>query len=124
MLLDRLFENFIGFQEIINHHKYANNYDYHRAIYLLNQEQFWDNNFVMLRENFELFSPLSVINFSRYNNINDVKNFIKENEQDIQCVVSHPELKIDNSLNFGEAQCPTLNTYADNVDTMEFLRKL
>jgi len=36
--LDRLFENFLKFQEVINHNKYANNYDYNRAVYLLNQE--------------------------------------------------------------------------------------
>jgi hypothetical protein len=36
--IDRLFENFLNFKEIINHNKYANNYEYNRAIYLLNQE--------------------------------------------------------------------------------------
>jgi len=47
--LSRLFENFLGFKDVINHHKYANNYDYNKAVYLLNQENFWDNNFVMLK---------------------------------------------------------------------------
>lgn len=124
MILDRLFENFIDYKEIINHHKYANNYDYNRAIYLLNQDKFWDNNFVMLKEDEKLFSPLSVINFTRYQDINKVKNFISENENEIQCVVANPQLGIKDSLNFGEAQCPVLDTYADNVDTMEFLSKL
>lgn len=124
MCLDRLFENFIGFKEIINHHKYANNYDYHRAIYLLNQEQFWDNNFVMLKEDSKLFSPLSVVNFSRYQNINEIEKFLKENDSDIQCIVANPILNIKDSLDFGKAQCPDLDTYADNIDTMEFLSKL
>lgn len=124
MPLDRLFESFIGFKEVINHHKYANNYDYHRAIYLLNQEQFWDNNFVMLKEDSKLFSPLSVINFSRYQDITEVKDFIEQNSTDIQCVVAHPSLGIKESLGFGQAQCPVLDTYADNVDTMEFLSKI
>lgn len=124
MILDRLFENFIDYKEIINHHKYANNYDYNRAIYLLNQEKFWDNNFVMLKEDEKLFSPLSVINFTRYQDISEVKNFITENENNIQCVVANPKLNIEGSLNFGKAQCPTLDTYADNVDTMEFLSNL
>lgn len=119
--LDRLFENFLNYKEVINHHSYANNYDYNRAIYLLNQEKFWDNNFVMLKEDHQLFSPLSVINFSRYNDIEEVKNFLKENENDIQCVVAKPELKIENSVGLGEAQNPSLDTYADNVDTMRFL---
>ncbi|MCD0478815.1 acyl-CoA reductase [Chryseobacterium sp. LC2016-29] len=119
-VIDRLFESFIDFKEIINHNKYANNYDYNRAVYLLNQDKFWDNNFVMLKEDAQLFSPLSVINFSRYSSLDEVKDFISENEENIQCVVAKNELGID-SIQFGEAQNPGLNTYADNVDTMKFL---
>jgi hypothetical protein len=119
-VIDRLFESFIDFKEIINHNKYANNYDYNRAVYLLNQDKFWDNNFVMLKEDAQLFSPLSVINFSRYSSLDEVKDFIAENEESIQCVVAKNELGID-SIQFGEAQNPGLNTYADNVDTMKFL---
>jgi len=119
-VIDRLFENFLGFQDIINHNKYANNYDYNRAVYLLNQEKFWDNNFVMLKEDDKLFSPLSVINFSRYSSLDEVEGFLTENQENIQCVVAKEELELD-SIHFGEAQCPALNTYADNVDTMRFL---
>jgi hypothetical protein len=119
-VIDRLFENFLGFQDVINHNKYANNYDYNRAVYLLNQEKFWDNNFVMLKEDDKLFSPLSVINFSRYSSLDEVKNFIAENEENIQCVVARNGLGL-NSIELGEAQNPGLNTYADNVDTMKFL---
>lgn len=119
-LIDRLFESFIDFQDIINHNKYANNYDYNRAVYLLNQDKFWDNNFVMLKEDDKLFSPLSVINFSRYESLEEVKSFIAENEENIQCIVAEDELGL-NSISFGEAQNPSLDTYADNVDTMKFL---
>ncbi|RXM41400.1 acyl-CoA reductase [Chryseobacterium sp. CH21] len=119
-VIDRLFESFLGFQDIINHNKYANNYDYNRAVYLLNQDKFWDNNFVMLKEDDKLFSPLSVINFSRYESLDEVKSFIAENEENIQCVVAKEEIGL-NAISFGEAQNPGLDTYADNVDTMKFL---
>jgi len=119
-VIDRVFESFIDFKEIVNHNKYANNYDYNRAVYLLNQDKFWDNNFVMLKEDEKLFSPLSVIHFSRYSSLDEVKNFIKENEDNIQCVVGKDDLGIE-TVYFGEAQNPGLDTYADNVDTMKFL---
>jgi len=119
--LDRLFENFMNFKDIINHHKYANNYDYNRAIYLLNQERFWDNNFVLLKEDEALFSPLSVLNFSRYQNVEEVRSFLENHQNEIQCIVAKPELQIEQSLLFGEAQNPSLDTYADNVNTMQFL---
>ena len=119
-LIDRIFENFLHFSEVINHNKYANNYEYNRAIYLLNQERFWDNNFVMLKEDSSLFSPLSVINFSRYSKIEEVHNFIDEHGVNIQAVVAKPEMGME-SIGLGEAQNPGLDTYADHVDTMRFL---
>ncbi|QDP86266.1 acyl-CoA reductase [Chryseobacterium sp. SNU WT5] len=118
--IDQIFESFLKFESVINHNKYANNYEYNRAIYLLNQERFWDNNFVMLKEDAALFSPLSVLNFTRYQQIEEVEEFIVENAQNIQAIVAKPELGL-NSINFGEAQNPGLETYADNVDTMSFL---
>lgn len=121
--LDRLFENFLNYQEVINHNKYVNNYEYNRAVYLLNQDEFWDNNFVMMKEDEKLFSPLSVINFTRYDSLDEVKAFISDNENDIQAVVAKPELGLD-SVNLGEAQKPALDTYADNVDVMVFLAEL
>ncbi|MFC4163632.1 acyl-CoA reductase [Epilithonimonas zeae] len=120
MKLDGLFENFINYKDIINHNKYANNYDYNRAIYLLNQDQFWDNNFVMLKEDEKLFSPLSVINFSRYETLEEVKQFVETNKDEIQTIVAKQELGLE-SIGFGETQNPSLDTYADNVDTMAFL---
>ena len=119
-LIDRLFESFLNFKDIINHHKYANNYEYNRAIYLLNAEKFWDNNFVMLKEDESLFSPLSVLNFSRYENIEEVRNYVEANQENIQAIVAKPALGFD-SINLGEAQNPDLSTYADHVDTMQFL---
>jgi hypothetical protein len=120
MKVDRLFESFVKYQDIINHNKYANNYDYNRAVYLLNQDLFWDNNFVMLREDEKLFSPLSVVNFSRYETLEDAKQFIEDNKSEIQTIVAKPELGFE-SVGFGETQNPSLDTYSDNVDTMAFL---
>ena len=120
MKLDRLFESFVKYQDVINHNKYANNYDYNRAVYLLNQDLFWDNNFVMLREDEKLFSPLAVVNFSRYESLEDAKQFIETNKDEIQTIVAKAELGLE-SIGFGETQNPSLDTYADNVDTMAFL---
>ncbi|WOC51132.1 hypothetical protein BPO_0485 [Bergeyella porcorum] len=60
------------------------------------------------------------MNFSRYQDLDEVKNFLSENKYEIQCIVAKPELNLD-AVNFGDAQHPKLNTYADNIDTMKFL---
>lgn len=124
MDLKILFETWADYSDIINHHKYANNYDYNRAIYLLNGEEFWDNNFVMLKESDQVFSPLSVVHFRRYEDLQEVKEILNKNQEHIQAVIAAEGLGLENSVGYGKAQCPGLSTYADGVDTMAFLQRL
>lgn len=109
------FESMFAFNEVMNHNKYINNYEYHKAIFLLEQLPFLDNNFLMIREVPELFSPLSVINYSFYKSGDDITNYILDNSSKIQCVVGKGYQPL------GKAQEPELSDYADGVDTMKFL---
>lgn len=116
---DRLFEAFYNWKEIINHTKYANNYDYNRAIYLMSGEKFLDNNFVILKESSELYSPIGVVNFVFYSDLEIVKKELEKIENQLQCIVGK-SFKVD----FGETQKPSLTDYADGIDTMGFLARL
>jgi len=61
--INRLFKAFYKYRFVINNTKYANNYDYNRAIMLVNKVRFWDNGFVLLKqEDLALVSGLA----SRY----------------------------------------------------------
>jgi hypothetical protein len=42
----------------------------------------------------------------------------------VQCVVSKAKLKNFKTFNFGAAQNPAIDDYADNVDTMKFLTEV
>lgn len=116
---DLLFEAFYDWNPIINHTKYSNNYDYNRAIYLMEQQPFLDNNFVILKESKDFHSPIGVIHYEFYKNLDEVKNELKFNEEKIQCVVGN-----DFEVKFGETQKPLLTDYADGIDTMKFLEGL
>ena len=120
---DPFFENLQGFAQIYHHNKYANNYDYNKSIYLMNQIQHFDNGFLILKEDEGLSSPIGVVYFQYYNELDKVKEFIHQNQDQIQCVVSKPNF-MNASIPFGKAQEPELWDYADNVDTMEFLLNL
>lgn len=117
------FEAIFDFQEVVNNNKYANNYDYHKAIYLLNSEQLLDNNFVLLKEDKKLSSPVGVIFYEYYDSIEELQKEIQANLKEIQCVVSQTKLPFE-TVNFGAAQSPQLCDYADGVDTMSFLNQL
>ena len=116
--LDRFFEGVFDYSEVINNNKYGNNYDYNKAVYLMNQHQLLDNNFVLLRESEELFSPLAMLHYHFYSSQEEVDAYLAQHKDDIQAVVGKGH------LNFGQAQAPALNDYADGVDTMEWLTNL
>lgn len=116
--LDRIFGAIVGFSDIVNHNKYANNYDYNKAIYLMNQEDLLENGFILFKESKDIHSPLAVMYYHRYENETEVTDFLKEHENITQCVVGNKHLP------FGEAQNPQLSDYADGVDTMKFLEDL
>jgi hypothetical protein len=78
--LDRLFAAVVDYGDMINHHKYANNYDYHKAIYLMNQQKLIENGFVLTKEDDCLFAPISVLLYLRYDNILEVEKYIQKHE--------------------------------------------
>jgi hypothetical protein len=56
--------------------KYVNNYDYNKSIYLINQDHFLDNGFLLLRQSDQLVSPVSVLYFDTYNEGDEVDQYI------------------------------------------------
>lgn len=123
--IQNFFEPMEGFKAIINHFKYNNNYDYNKSIYLVNLKHHYDNGFLLLTEGDSLSSPLAVLYYESYTNIEQVENLLKSKADDIQCVVSKAPLKLKSPvLPFGQSQSPKLWDYADNVNTIEFLNSL
>ena len=100
-----------------DHHKFKNNYDYQLSIALLNNIYYMTNGSTLLIENDANFSAISQLNYSFYDNINEVPEKLKDNA-DIQCICGH------SGIAFGLAQKPSLMEYADGVDTMQFLLTL
>ncbi|HTF16931.1 MAG TPA: acyl-CoA reductase [Chryseolinea sp.] len=107
------------YHDIIHHHKYCNNYDYQKSILLIGQVPFLDNNFVMLQQHDNLFSPLSVLYYEYYNDDDALAQKLLKVEGKIQCIVSR-----EGEIKFGRSQFPSLNDYADKIDTMAFLTRL
>ena len=103
---------------LINHDKYAHNYDYYKAVYLVNKEKFTDTGFLLLKENESLSSPVAVLNYEHYKTSDQFKILSEKQREKIQCIVGR------NYIPFGKAQSPDLWDYADGTDTMEFLLKI
>ena len=111
------------YNTIMDHFKYANNYNYNKSLLLLNKEKHLDNGFMLLKESEALASPISVLNYQYYKNTDNLITDLEAEKDTIQCIVSMPGI-FENSVDFGQTQRPQLWDYADGVDTLEFLLKL
>lgn len=116
--LNRFFEAIVEYGDVVNNNKYGNNYDYNKAVYLMNRVPLLDNNFFLLRESDDLFSPLSMLHYKRYSSISDIEAFLELHKEEIQVVVGNDYIP------FGQAQSPSLMDYADGVDTMQWLSEI
>ncbi|MFN3998394.1 acyl-CoA reductase [Algoriphagus sp.] len=111
------------FSWVASNHKYLNNYEYIKSIYLVNREPHLDNGFLILRESKDLVSPIGVLFYEVYDSKEELLKLLSSQKEKIQCVVADERL-ISGSIPFGEAQYPEPWDYADNVDTLKFLLKL
>ena len=116
-------ESIAPFKTVLDHHKYQNNYDYNKSIYLVNKEEHLDNGFLLLKEEKNLVSPISVLYYQRYQDDEQLATMLEKDKEKIQCVVSK-EGQWPGSFSLGQAQFPGLSDYADEIDTMEFLTRL
>lgn len=102
---------------LISHSKYANNYGFSKAVYLVNKERFTDTGFLLLKEHQGLSSPVAVLYFQYFKSMMLVKKEIDKQKEKIQCIIG------SGFISFGKAQSPALWDYADGIDTLEFLLK-
>jgi hypothetical protein len=108
------------YMDHVHHHKFYNNYMYHKSILLMNLTKHYDNGFMIFQEKEALGAPLATLNYHYYDNETEIVNYIAENSEQLQCIVSqHPAVK--GALPFGTSQSPALWHYADNIDTLAFL---
>jgi len=121
--LERFLDSISGLQLLTSHHKYLNNYDYNKSIFLVNKDNHLDNGFLLLKESQELVSPIAVLYYEFYTDEADLTQKLEAISDKVQCIVSRGAW-YQGSFTFGEAQCPALEDYADGVDTLAFLKSL
>lgn len=115
--LTRLIKSWAGYNKVINHNKYANNYDFNKAVFVVNRDAFTDAGYLLFKKNSGISSPVSVLYYEFYDSLENIYAEIKKIKDKIQCIVGRKEVQ------FGRAQWPQLWDYADGTDTIDFLLK-
>ncbi len=116
---DLFFNGMFPHQDVIKYEKYSNNYDYNKAVFLMSNFKLLDNEFLTIKEDTSYASPIASVFYEFYDDLDDLKNRLEIDKDQIQCIVSSN--LIENSVDFGQTQKPNLWDYADDVDTIDFL---
>ncbi len=123
-----LFKALLKYKDLINYQKYANNYDYNKAVYLMSVDKdirnsLLDNGLVLLKKDAGYGSPIGTLFYEYYDSPEAVQKILNHDKDKIQAVVSHmPDIK--NAIAPGSSQTPQLWDYADGVNTIKFLNQL
>ena len=121
---ERLFVAIEPYKMVLNDHfKYMNNHSYHRSIYLLNKTPHLDNDVFILTESEQYASPIPVLFYQFYEDIEVLKEKLAFDDELIQCIATDA-FTGRKTVHLGDTQKPGLGDYADGIDTMEFLLDL
>jgi len=115
-----LLKGFEAWHQVNQNHKYFNNYEYNKAIFLVNGRNHFDTGNLLVVEEENFASPVSVLHYEYYSEPMVLRNQLLVNHERIQCAVSEADFLAD-LVPFGKSQSPELWDYADGVDTMAFL---
>ena len=120
--LNLIFGVLYPFDSLMDSAKYANNYDYNKAVYLMSQFDLLDNGFFMLKEDESYTSPVACLHYEYYSDYKNLEEKLKLDQDLIQCITSNQKGK--SHFEFGKAQQPNLWDYADGKNTLHFLNIL
>ncbi|RME17161.1 MAG: acyl-CoA reductase [Bacteroidetes bacterium] len=116
--IQRIFKSIYNYRFVMQHHKYMNNYDYYRSIYLLNKENFLENNFLIVKESEQLHAPVANLFYQTYTDINEPLKYIQNHQNEIQTIVGK------NYTPFGMSQFPNISDFSDGINTKNFLMEI
>ena len=123
---NKFFESIYNENEVMNHTKYMNNFDYNNSVLLLKLVPFLQNGFLIIREEEVIPSPIAIVHYEKYESENTLFGKLIPLKDQLQCIVSKNDLLLPSELKslqvgFGKTQMPALYDYADGVNTLEFL---
>jgi len=116
---DVFFKAIYEYHPIVEQNKYAHNYDYNKAVYLMSEFKILDNGFLILKPDESYSSPIASLFYENYTDLSELKKRLETDKDQLQCVVADGVLS--DEIPFGKTQHPSLTDYADDIDTVDFL---
>jgi hypothetical protein len=111
------------YREIIDHEKYKNNYDYNKAVLVMNEMPHMANDHLILMEHEQCASPMAMLHYEYYETQDELQAKLAQKTEQVQTIVSKEQLH-ESAIPFGTTQQPSLTDFPDDYDTLRFLLEL
>ena len=66
--------------------KYANNYDYNKAVFLMSDIALLENGFMLMRESEAFGSPVACLHYWYYDSLEALEKHLEAHTEEIQCI--------------------------------------
>jgi hypothetical protein len=122
--LNTLKKHWKKYSNLTSHEGYNNNLIYNKAFMKVGETPYIDFGFCTLKYDFDLSSPISVLNVEEYDSLELCQKSLLTQIEKIQCIAGNFKSDDFQIIPFGKSQTPDLWNYADGVDTMGFLLEM
>ncbi|MCX8473560.1 MAG: acyl-CoA reductase [Sediminibacterium sp.] len=113
--VERLLNHWKKYEYLKEHYNYKQNIDYQYAIAMLNKMEYIYSDYILLRRNTELKTPLGCLDFDFYESKEHLLQSLNLINNQLQCIVGKGYIE------FGTAQQPRFFDYPDDSDILKFL---
>jgi hypothetical protein len=100
--------------------RYANNFDYHHSVFLMDRITFFENGFLILRESAEMQVPIGCIHYEYYSSPEDLTQKLCSYKSEIQDIICKRDI-VPGTILPGKAHHFPLWNFDDHQDVIKFL---
>lgn len=111
--------SFEPYLKVYQNNKYANNYDYHQSVFLMNRIPFLDNGFLIFKEDQSNDAPTGCLFYEYYQDVEKVLSQLK-NDPLIENIISISEFDMQ-AKKPGTSHFFNLHDYLNKKDIIHFL---
>ncbi len=110
------------YQYVFNFHRYADQYEYNKSVYLINKIPHYDNGFLLVRQHAETKVPVGCLHFTVYHELGEVAGYMDMAKDNIESVISNH--LIEGAIPPGKATCKSLYQRSRVPVMLNFLHNL
>jgi hypothetical protein len=120
---DSMLKQLDDYKHTIDNARYANQYEYNKSVYLLNNIPHLDTGYLMVRENDEHHTPVGCLHYSIYHDDDEMHRYIRGWQKNLETIISVKNIS-NHTTDYGKAATKLIKDRSRVPQMLEFLKTL